>query len=138
MNRTTSPSEYEIGAELSINIMDWPTRADIHEYAVTSSDETVVKVNEVSRTAASLSAIGNGVVTITVASKYNPWVKAEYELDITEIGGHSYTAEIVNDETGVLIPVNIDQAAFNETVSDIMNKMDILKSESQKDIYTRG
>lgn len=98
-NRTTSPSEYEIGAELSINIMDWPTRADIHEYAVTSSDETVVKVNEVSRTAASLSAIGNGVVTITVASKYNPWVKAEYELDITEIGGHSYTAEIVNDET---------------------------------------
>lgn len=42
----------------------------------------------------------------------------------TNVGGN---AEIVNDETGVLIPVNIDQAAFNETVSDIMNKMDILK-----------
>ena len=130
-NRTTSPSEYEIGAELSINIMDWPTRADIHEYAVTSSDETVVKVNEVSRTAASLSAIGNGVVTITVASKYNPWVKAEYELDITEIGGHSYTAEIVNDET-------LAQAATCTTAAKYYYSCDNCGRVNRKKTFTHG
>ena len=130
-NRTTSPSEYEIGAELSINIMDWPTRADIHEYAVTSSDETVVKVNEVSRTTASLSAIGNGVVTITIASKYNPWVKAEYELDITEIGGHSYTAEIVNDET-------LAQAATCTTAAKYYYSCDNCGRVNRKKTFTHG
>lgn len=130
-NRTTSPSEYEIGTELSIKIMDWPTSADVHEYAVTSSDETVVKVNEVSRTTASLSAIGNGVVTITIASKYNPWVKAEYELDITEIGGHSYTAEIVNDET-------LAQAATCTTAAKYYYSCDNCGRVNHKKTFTYG
>lgn len=45
----------------------------------------------------------------------------------TNVGGN---AEIVNEETGVLIPVDISQAAFDETVSEIMNKMDTLKKST--------
>ncbi len=45
----------------------------------------------------------------------------------TDVGGN---AEIVNEETGVLIPVDIEQSVFNETVLEVMNKLEVLKKSA--------
>lgn len=94
---TYSPTSYETGAEVSLYVYD-KGNADIHEYEVTSSNPDIVQVTSVSGRSASLSMVGTGEVTITISGKYNPWLKMEYTVDITEIGGHSYTVQLACDE----------------------------------------
>ncbi|MGN0394858.1 MAG: fibronectin type III domain-containing protein [Coprococcus sp.] len=100
---SSSISELEIGDSVNLDVSYTPTEVDNYEMVITSSDESILKVTEPDNTSyrqyeAKLDAVGTGDVTVRVALKYDPSVYREYALNVTEIGGHAYTAEIVTDE----------------------------------------
>lgn len=98
-NYTYNPVEYEIGSEVKITIYAEPANKYLDEFDVISADPDIIQVVDVTGRTGELKMTGTGVTKVTVCGKYNPWVKKEYEIEVTEQGGHEYTAKIVNDET---------------------------------------
>lgn len=117
------PEICEEGTEVRIEIYGDTSGDYLKEFGVVSADSSIIQVVETDNNTAKLLMKAAGETTITVCGKYNPWVKREYTVEVTEQGGHSYTLKTVSDET-LMSPASCDSPAYYHYTCEKCGRID--------------
>lgn len=99
---TYTPEQYEQGDVVKIQLTYLPQTVDNDAFTVEISDLSVATFTAYTpgdKCLGELNMIGQGDVTVTIYATYNPSVKKTYRFNVSEPGGHDFSAKIVNEET---------------------------------------